>query len=171
MSRFRTRPDPRRGARRIRRALLLSVVALAAGCSPAPQPIAYGEDVGEHCMMLITDERYGAEIVMETGRVHKFDSIECMAGYYQSQVAEDRVHSLWVTDFQRPGTLIRVEDARILHSPNLRSPMGMNLTAFGEGMTEDAVVHAFAGEIVGWDDVLAMVEDREDHPRPGHESR
>jgi copper chaperone NosL len=135
---------------------VLPLLVLAAGCTPGPKPIAYGHDPCAHCLMTISDERYGAELVTETGKVYPFDSVECLAAYAADHPELD-VHSRWVTDFRDPTRLIPVEAAFFLHSPTLRSPMGMNLTAFGDRISEDSVLNAFSGEILDWAGVVSLV--------------
>ncbi|MEJ2502328.1 MAG: nitrous oxide reductase accessory protein NosL, partial [Gemmatimonadota bacterium] len=139
---------------------------LGACAGPGPVPIAYGEDQGEYCRMTIADERYGAELVTRQGRVHRFDSIECLAGFRLAMADTADIHSLWVTDFADPPTLIRVEDAFFLESRDLKSPMGANLTAFGPGMTREAALHSFYGVVLSWDEVLERV--RAKGAGPGH---
>lgn len=152
------------------RGVLAAAAILVAGCAPQPEPIAYGEDVGAFCRMVIVDERYGAELVTRRGRVFKFDSIECMAGYVLAMGDTADIHSLWVTPFQTPGTLIPVGEALILQSPALRSPMGANLTAFrATDITEAAVVNAWGGTILDWPGVLERVGARTDTGHP-HDS-
>ncbi len=56
--------------------LLLSLVT--ASCGSNPEPINYGHDECEFCRMQISDNRYGAELVTDKGKVYKFDSIECL---------------------------------------------------------------------------------------------
>ncbi len=138
--------------------LTASGLALLAACEPGPRPIAYGEDVGDYCRMTIVDEGYGAELVTRTGKVYTFDSIECLAAFYlEGQVPRQEVHSLWVTDFQDPPALIRVEEAFFLHSRDLPSPMGMNLTAFSDVIRRDAVTNSFYGDLLDWEGVLDLV--------------
>ena len=145
-----------RGAAR-RSALTLALVAPLAGCDTGPRPIAYGEETCARCLMTVADERYGAEAVTTRGRVYVFDSVECLAAWALEHDPAD-IRSLWVTDFHDPPTLIAVEDAVFLRSPVLRSPMGMGLTAFGDGIREEAILDAFAGELLEWEGVLALVE-------------
>ncbi len=146
--------------RYLRGAVVGLVLAVASACTPRPEPIVYGEDVCTHCRMGIVDDRYGAELVTRTGLVHTFDSVECLADYVLGLEDAGSVHSLWVTSFQRPGELIAVEDAQFLHSDMLKSPMGANLTAFGKAeITARALVDAFGGEVLTWDEVLAYVRD------------
>ncbi len=138
--------------------LALFAVVLLSGCGQkGPVPVSVGEDGCSHCLMTIADERYATELITEKGRVYFFDSVECLAGFYLDQDPAD-VASLWVTDFHTQTGLIPVEEAFFLRSKDLRSPMGMNLTAFGSGIEPQAVLNSFMGEILDWTEVLALVE-------------
>jgi copper chaperone NosL len=158
--------------RRARRRLVATAALLAiAACSPKPQPIAYGDAACEKCLMGIVDERWGSEIVTRTGKVHTFDSVECMVAYLVQDADREAVHSVWVTDFANPPALIPVSEAFFLRSDNLRSPMGLGLTAFGnESIRQRAVEDSFGGDLMVWEDVVAYVEahwqDGGPHKRP-----
>ena len=142
--------------------IALMVTGLLAGCSTGPKPIRYGVENCTHCMMTISDARYATQLVTPKGKTYTFDSIECMASYIAKN--EDlAIHSLWVTDFQNPETLLPVDEAFFLHSRQLLSPMGMNLTAFGPAITQQAVLHSFGGDILDWNGVLALVEAHGKH--------
>ncbi len=156
--------------RRIRFHTVLGLCLLGlAACTPKPEPIRYGEERGAYCMMNIADERFGAELVTTKGKVYKFDSIECLAGFLlEERVAAGEVHSLWVTDFAHPPTLIRAEEALFLHSSNVHSPMGMNLAAFATREDLAAVRAEVGGEVLTWDEVLVLV-GRERHGHPAHD--
>ncbi len=144
---------------------MVALLLLLAGCSPEPQPIAFGQDNCAHCLMTISDERYGAELVTKKGKVHKFDAVECLASYLvEGQVNPEDIHSVWVTDFKNPPLLIPASQAFYLQSENLRSPMGMNLTAFGNEADQDAVLDAYPGRILNWNQVLDSV--RSEHVQP-----
>ena len=154
-------------------AVAASVVMLLGltACTPEPRPLAHGSDHCDHCMMSLSDERYGAELVTKKGKVYVFDSIECLAAHQLDEsIAEDDVHSLWVVDFQAPPNLVTVDDAFFLHSRDLRSPMGLNLTSFGPDITQQAVEHAFYGEILDWDGVLGLVQANRMNDAPGADS-
>ncbi len=139
-------------------ALLPLLVALAA-CAPEPRPLHVGHDACAYCKMTLSDERYGAELVTKKGKVYPFDAIECLAAHQlEGRVAAEDVHTLWVVDFENPPHLIQTDEAFFLHSRDLRSPMGMNLTAFGPGIRREAVLHAFYGEVLDWPQVLDLVQ-------------
>jgi len=176
---FRRGRSARRGAGAA--AAIPAVALLAAGLSgcgePAPRALAYGVDSCEHCHMGLADDRHGAEALTSTGKAHVFDSVECLAAWLDGQDAPPDIHSLWVTDFGAPGTLVRVEDALFLASPTLPSPMGLGLTAFGRAEDRDGAVTAFGGEALDWEGVRAFVSARwsqgtsasagHDHPAQG----
>ena len=121
--------------------------------------------------MTISDGRYGAELVTKKGKVYVFDSVECLASHQlEAHVAPSEVHSLWVVDFQAPPNLVEVSDAFFLHSRDLRSPMGLNLTSFGPDIQQQAVKHSFYGEILDWNGVLELVQTNMLGDQPGADS-
>ncbi len=132
-------------------ALLLAALLLA-GCTPEPRPIAYGEDVCVHCQMTAVDPRYGAELVTATGKTLVFDAVECMAAYVEANSGLD-VHSLWVSDYREPGTLVRVDEAFFVQSDRLHSPMAMNVAAFRAAASPEAVRDSLGGTLLSWDEV------------------
>lgn len=139
-------------------AAVLSLVAVGTGCEPSPVPIVYGEGLCEHCHMVITDQRFGAELVTRTGRVLTFDSVECLAEYVAGLDDTDGVHSLWVTSFRQPGELIPVGDAMFLESATLRSPMGAGLGAFRTSeVAPETLVRELGGDVLDWTELLERV--------------
>lgn len=126
-------------------AALVVVGLMLTGCSePKPATVVIGQDVGAFCGMVISDPRFAAQVVTKTGKTYKFDSIECMVAFLvEGTVADEDIHSAWVSDYHAPGTWLRADEARYLQSALLRSPMGLNLSAFKtldalEDMREEA---------------------------------
>jgi copper chaperone NosL len=140
------------------RASTLMLLWLLAACARGPRPIAYGSDVCGYCRMVISDQRYGAEVVTTKGKVHTFDSIECLASYYLQRRRAGAADSAWVTDFERPGTLVPAAAAHYLRAAGPSSPMGKGLMAFAPAADTAALRRTFGGEPMGWADVLALVE-------------
>lgn len=151
--------------------IALAGTSLLAGCEPQPQPIRYGEDMGAHCRMTISDARFGAQLLTTTGKAYSFDSVECLAGYVlASPEAAGDAHSLWVTAYDDPGMLIPLDEAYFVRAPNLHSPMGENLAAFGEATPEAEALAAFDdAELLSWDEVLALVGPPSAAPRSARE--
>ncbi len=110
----------------------LVVALLLSGCSaPKPAKVVIGQDSCAMCNMVISDARFATQVVTKTGKAYKFDSIECMVAFLvDGTVPNDQIHSAWVSDYLNPGTWLKAEDARYLQSVKVRSPMGLNLSAF-----------------------------------------
>jgi copper chaperone NosL len=80
-----------------------------------------------------------------------------MAGYYLTGNLSDRPKAkLYVTDFSKPKTLIGARTAFYLKSPDLPSPMGMNVSAFNDMEELRAIQSKYSGTVLTWDDVLAL---------------
>jgi len=134
---------------------LLSFVACEKAIQPVP--INYGQDECEYCRMKITDPRYGSELLLKTGKAYKFDSIECLAAYFIKNKNNQDIHSLWVPDFLTK-RFIPAETAVYLHSKNLPSPMGLNLSAFKTKEELEKIKQKYGGEVLNWKQVLQLVE-------------
>jgi copper chaperone NosL len=129
------------------------------GCEPKPQPINFGADTCVYCIMLISEHQYGAVLVTNKGKVYKFDAVECMGAYYlEERIPRENIHSMWTVDFEHPGELINVEDAIYLYSPNLSSPMGLNVSAYGNTEFARSMQQQYEGEIIDLDKVMDLVE-------------
>jgi copper chaperone NosL len=133
-------------------AVLLALALVACG-GTGPRPVVLNEDACHYCRMEVTDARFAAEVITNTGRVHVFDSPECLAGYARG-AAPGTVRALWVTDAEHPGTFVEAERAGYLLDSSLRGPMG-RATAFA---TLDAARDAqarYGGTVAEWSAILA----------------
>jgi len=152
----------------VRAALLPALALLLAGCEPGPVEIRYGEDECAACRMRITDPRFASQLVMRTGKAYTFDAIECLIGFTEREgLAEEAIHSRWVADFAHPGRLIDVRSARWLHTPRVRSPMGLGVLAFS---SEDELAQAraaFGGDELRWAELPALRRASGAQPAPG----
>lgn len=140
---------------------LLLIVVLVAGCAPdGPGDVQIGFEECAHCRMTISEAPFAAQLRTQQGRTYAFDSIECLAEYIMEN---DAPRGLWLTDFTSPGSWVDAEEAVYLQSPNLRSPMGMNLSAYASA--EDATTHQqqYDGDVLTWNEVLERVSERGGH--------
>jgi copper chaperone NosL len=162
----------RRQTRRTRRAApvaVIAVLALIASCSVEPSPIRFGTDTCDYCRMTIADERFGSEIVTNKGRVYKYDAVECMAGaLIEGNINEETVALLLTVDHSNPTVLVDATKAVYLHSPTLRSPMGLNLTSFAGRADAEETARRHPGHMLAWNQVKKLVQ--ESHRRAkGHD--
>ena len=139
---------------------MLLATSLAASCARrTPEPIDYGQRECDYCRMVITDQRYGAELVTTKGKVYEFDSIECMISYYRQAQPAGAVRGVWVSDFTHPGTLIPASSAVYLRASNLHAPMGRGLLALAPGSANlgDLQRELGAPAPMNWTTLLASV--------------
>lgn len=138
---------------------LVASTALAAGAcaGPEPRPLRAGVDTCTRCLMNVADDGSGSEVVTATGRVHTFDSVECMAAWLEHDASDVDVHSLWVTDRGQPSELLAAEAAYYLASDALPSPMGLGLSAWATASARDAARDEYGGTALDWPGVRAFV--------------
>lgn len=135
--------------------LIAMITLLLISCSKEPQPIEFGIDSCDHCMMKISDDRYGAELVTQKGRIYKFDDMYCMKAFIKNEtVASDQIYSLWLVDFEKTKTLIPAQQSFLLYNPELKSPMGSNTAAFNNEDAREKLYKTHSGKLLLWEDYL-----------------
>ena len=131
------------------------------GCKTDPEPINYGHDECEFCRMLITDKRYGSEIVTDKGKVLKFDEVGCMIEYAMvKNFIGDANQKFLVTDFASPESFMDANSAFYVENENFRSPMGLNVSAFDSEISRQKFISESGGSILNWVDVIELVKQR-----------
>lgn len=100
--------------------------------------------------MIISDPRFGAELVTSKGKIFKFDSVECLLNEVGEKGEEHYAHIL-VTDFTQPEKFIEATSAAYLISDRISSPMGANLSAYRTHEAATTMLATGMGEILYWD--------------------
>ncbi len=138
--------------------LIISIIAsfIALGCAGTdPVPINYGTDNCSFCQMLITDHRFGSELITPKGKVFKFDSIECLVQYSQMPNNYDSENTaVYVTSMLQPDVLIDAKSAMFVISEEISSPMGANLAAFTTHEKAKSTVKDEKAQHYTWDKLL-----------------
>jgi len=134
--------------------LAIVLACTLTSCEVKPVPINYNHDECAYCKMKISDIRFGAEIVTKKGKVHKFDSAECLVRTYIEDDKPDFAYVI-VTDYARPHTLIDAEDATFYISENQPSPMGGNLSAYEHKKHAEIALEEKGGKVLDFQDLLA----------------
>ena len=141
---------------------LMLAIALLGGCQPKPEPIAYGAANCAHCNMTVADNRYGAELVNDKGKLYFFDSSECLMAYVSEQPElGEKAAFLMVTDYTRPNELINARDAVFLQAKALPSPMGMYLTAVADKEVVAKMKQKHGGRLLSWEEAVTAVQNNE----------
>jgi copper chaperone NosL len=131
--------------------LLMSSFCLALpGCRSGPEPIQYGSDMCSFCKMGFTDKRFGGEVCTSKGRVYKFDDVHCLLSSLKTGVpARGDVAGIYLVEFSG-GDWVKAEDAVLLRSPALHSPMGGDIAAFADRKGGEEVLKQYQGKICAW---------------------
>lgn len=151
---WKTRPArSAKGAKATVAAAALMALTMTA-CTPGPETFHFGDDIGAHCRMPIVDARFASQVVLDTGKVVKFDSIECLTSWLHSR-EQPEIHSIWVSDAAGSGELIRASEAVFVRDASIRSPMGGGLAAFFSA--EQAAKTLEIGRLspLSWDDLMS----------------
>lgn len=129
--------------------LFLGLAACKDKIDTGPHVIHYGEDVCERCKMIISDKRFAAQLVDQKGTALKFDDVGCLSEYLkESGVEGGKPLAMYVADFAT-GEWLDAGKAFYLRNPELRSPMGYNIAAFGTAEEMDMSPFREGGEEAG----------------------
>ena len=139
----------------------VTVLAMLGACgSPAPRPLAYGTETCSHCHMTLADRRFGAELVLATGRVVPFDDTGCLITFLATDsVTTAPIHSIHVVDFLAPHALLDAFTALFLVSDSIQTPMDYHIAALSRG-SADSVQAAMGGTLVTWDQARTLIRSR-----------
>lgn len=141
--------------------ILIALLIMLSSCSPGPEPIRFGFDECAYCRMIISDHRFGSELVSAKGKIYKYDSVECLFAYTQSKnIRDEDIHSAWTVNFLRPKQLINFNGAFILHSQQLRSPMGLNLVSFASDSDARQAQKEFGGTLITKAEISDLVFEK-----------
>jgi len=132
--------------------MLLAVISFTAcrdKIDTGPQAIHYGEDSCGRCGMIISDKRFAAELIDQKGEAVKFDDVGCMAEHLKgAEKAGTKPLAVYVADFGT-GEWIDAGKAFYLLNPELKSPMGYNIAAFGDAEAMNASPFREGGKEAG----------------------
>ena len=98
-----------------------------------PIAIQPKEHACKYCQMQIVDLRFNAQLFTPKGKIHHFDSIECLLAYHLTHHPKnqsDQDFKLYVKDFFNKERYIKAEKALYIQSDLLSSPMSANLSSY-----------------------------------------
>jgi copper chaperone NosL len=124
-------------------------------CSSGPQPISFGKDACHFCKMVISDQRFGAEVITDKNKIYKFDDVHCVVSFMKSgDVPSTEIASVYLVDFSEKGKLVKAEESFLLQAEQLRSPMGGNVAAFTIADSMKKFQQEISGVPVNWKDLI-----------------
>lgn len=136
-------------------ALGLTMILLLQSCSSGPQPIQYGKDACHFCKMVISDQRFGAELITGKNKIYKFDDTHCIVSFLKSDfLTTEKVAAVYLVDFSQKGKLIKAGESFLLQSEALRSPMGGNTAAFAVEDSMTKFRKELNGTVIKWNELI-----------------
>lgn len=139
-------------------ALTIVLLFCLSSCEVGPEPIQYNYDECAYCKMKISDVRFGAEIVTKKGKIHKYDSAECLVRTYNEDQKKDFAYII-VTDFSRPHNLIDAASATFLISKNQPSPMGGDLSAYEDREMAQSIHAEKGGRLLSFEELVKEYQE------------
>jgi copper chaperone NosL len=146
-----------------RRLALAGAVTLLQACGEAakegPPEVDFGNSVCVECGMILSDARFAAATFVQGPRGRTpllFDDYNCQANYELANpgvVVLDR----WCHDYAS-AAWIPSDAAFFVHSGRIRSPMASSLAAFEDRAAADAAAVEFAGQILPFEDYIALTK-------------
>lgn len=108
--------------------LLLFFVLVSCSTRKTPKDFSSGEHSCGYCQMKISDMRFRTQAISKKGKVHYFDSVECLTAWHEDH--KKVAGFLWVGDFFKKDQWIDYSNAYFLQSSKLNSPMGAGLSSY-----------------------------------------
>lgn len=128
-------------------------------CSVKPEPLIMGKDACYTCKMTLMDNRFGGEIVTKKGKVYKFDDLNCMINFHNSnyEPRENIEHRL-VVDFAQTAKFIDATKTFYCKSDKINSPMGSQVAAFERMADLDKFNSEWPGTTLTWNELVTQLK-------------
>lgn len=134
--------------------LIIGFCLVFVACGVKPEPLQYGVDACYTCKMTLMDNKFGAELVTQKGKVYKFDDMNCMLDFYHSKYeSSDELAYTLVINYDNPGQFIEARHALYAKSANIRTPMASGVAAFEDEMSYDKYNKDWKGIWLSWGEV------------------
>ncbi len=123
-------------------------------CNSGPAAIVVGKDKCDYCKMPVSDNRFGAEILTDKGKVYKFDDAHCVLSFLHSPSFEkEKNYKIYFVNFSADHSLIPASTSYFLKSDELRSPMNGNVAAFNNADSLQAASTKYSGTRLDWNEL------------------
>ncbi len=125
-------------------------------CDTGAEPIVFSKDPCHFCKMIISDKRFGAELVTAKGKVFKFDDTYCIISFLKSNdLRQSEMGAVYIVDYAQKEKLIAAETAFLLKSDIIRGPMGGDVAAFETEAAMKPYQQQWNATIIKWTHVVA----------------
>ena len=134
--------------------LILGLFFALISCGPkGPEAIKLNSDSCAFCKMTIASAPYATELITDKGRIYKFDDLSCMMNYTKENGGLPNAE-LFITDYLKPDTFVKVESAFLLQGGIIRGPMGGKVVGFNSKTDAQEYQSKLEAEMVDWSALL-----------------
>ncbi len=131
------------------------LLIFSCSCNTAPQPIKIGIDDCSFCKMIISDNRFGGEIITKKGKTYKFDDMHCLLSFKKSNTLNgEEIHHIYFVKFDSAHDLMEASKAYLFKSDELHTPMAGNIAAFSNEQSLNTTAQKFKGTAISWNDLV-----------------
>lgn len=120
-----------------------------------PEPVELGRDQCHTCRMSIVNARYGGQVRTKFGKLYKFDSLDCLIGFYRTQEGVQ----VYLPNFTNPGTFIAAESASIVELETKDAPMGSRFVAFPSLVDAQKVLGQKELHLKAWSELVQNIPE------------
>lgn len=134
------------------------IAILISGCSSGPEQIKFNFDSCSYCEMVISDPRFPAQIITTTGKIYKFDAVECMIGAVEeNEIPKEKIEKMFITDFAHNDSWLEVNTTYFMICSAIKSPMGVNAKAFATKTDAENAASENNGKVYDWNSLKGFV--------------
>jgi len=129
------------------------LLAAITSCSTGLQPIKVGTDICYYCKMIVSDERFGGEILTREGEILKFDDSRCLVSFIRRKKIAG-IRDIYLVDFSNDHKLLNIKTAILVQGKGLRGPMNGDVVAFPDRNIAEKECVKYSCHIVSWNDII-----------------
>lgn len=141
-------------------AILAAVIFIIAGCSQKAKPVAIDEknDKCDTCHMAVGNNQFATELVLENGKVLKFDDIGCMYKW-MNEHKKEAITATFVRDY-KTNDWIEADKATYVYDKNIRTPMAYNVISFQDEKAAKQFVDKNGGTVLTYNQLASHTWER-----------
>ncbi|MFA9215050.1 MAG: nitrous oxide reductase accessory protein NosL, partial [Candidatus Methylacidiphilales bacterium] len=131
-------------------AYIIPLVLFFSACGNVkPKAVRINYDNCEFCKMTIVDAKFACQIVNSKGKAYFFDDVKCLKNYLvNNQNLQNQ--KTYVSNYIMPNTFIEINNATVITSSNIASPMGGNMAAFENEKNAQPYIEKLSATITKW---------------------
>jgi copper chaperone NosL len=143
--------------------ILFFILLILASCNKdnelKPVDIHYGQDICERCKMIISEEKFSSQLILNNGKVYNFDDIGGMIIYISENKINPENEKIYVKDFIT-NKWLNSDEAVYIKLENINTPMNFGIIAVSNRDAANKIISEHGGKITGsFADTLNILKD------------